>query len=61
VGNGYYLFSANVSNSSNQSAIAMASYRSGDRLYSYKDGETKSYKKRDVESESFILKPDNAP
>jgi|SRR5699024_1354721 len=39
----------------------MVSYRSGDRLYSYKDGETKSYKKRDVEPESFILKPDNAP
>lgn len=61
MGSGYYLFSASVSNSSNQSAVAMASYRSGDKLYSYKDGETKSYKKRDVEPESFILKPDNAP
>ena len=59
--NGYYLFSASVTNSSNQSAIAMAAYRSGDKLYSFKDGETKSYKKREVEPESFILKPDNAP
>jgi len=39
----------------------MAAYRSGDKLYSFKDGETKSYKKREVEPESFILKPDNAP
>lgn len=59
--NGYYLFSANVTNSSTQSAIAMAAYRSGNKLYSFKDGETKSYKKREVEPESFILKPDNAP
>src|SRR5699024_11567967 len=39
----------------------MASYRSGDKLYSLKDGETKSYKKRLIEPESFILKHDNAP
>src|SRR5699024_9289938 len=44
-----------------QSAVAMASYRSGEKLYSLKDGETKSYRKRFVEPESFIMKPDNAP
>src|SRR5699024_1542559 len=59
--NGYYLFSVGVSNSSTQSAIAMASYRSGDKLYSLRDGETKSFKKREEDPESFILKPNNAP
>lgn len=59
--NGHYHFDVGVSNSSTQSAVAMASYRSGEKLYSLKDGETKSYRKRFVEPESFILKPDNAP
>lgn len=59
--NGHYHFDVGVSSSSTQSAVAMASYRSGDRLYSLKDGETKFYRNRFVEPESFIMKPDNAP
>src|SRR5699024_4760643 len=49
--NGHYHFKASVSSSSTQSAVAMASYRSGEKLYSLKDGETKSYRKRFVEPE----------
>src|SRR5699024_6310164 len=58
---GYFLFSTSTSNAATQSAIAMASYRSGETLYSLKDGETKSFKKRSVEPEAFMLKPDHAP
>src|SRR5699024_5233659 len=61
VANGYYMFSCSNATSSTQSAVAMASYRSGDKLYSLRDGETKNYKERFVKPESFILKPDNAP
>lgn len=39
----------------------MASYRSGDKLYSERDGETKSYKDREINPQSFILKPEHAP
>ena len=55
------MFSCSNATSSTQSAVAMASYRSGDKLYSLRDGETKNYKERFVKPESFILKPDNAP
>lgn len=59
--NGYYLFDCKMVNRSSQSVVAMASYRSGEKMYSLRDGETKSYKTREVKPESFILKPDNAP
>lgn len=59
--NGYYLFSCEVVNRSTQSVVAMAAYRSDEKLYSMRDGETKKYKNHSVKPESFILKPDNAP
>lgn len=58
---GYYMFDCQTVNKSNQSAVAMASYRSGEQLYSMRDGETKNYKDRFVEPESFIMKPNHAP
>lgn len=59
--NGYYMMDVQPVNTSTQSAVAMASYRSGEKLYSLKDGETKKYKERFVQPDNFILKPDNAP
>lgn len=58
---GYYMFDCKTVNASTQSAVAMAAYRSEDKLYSMKDGETKKYKERFVQPETFILKPDHAP
>ncbi|MFG6121131.1 MobQ family relaxase [Thalassobacillus sp. B23F22_16] len=58
---GYYMFDCKTVNASTQSAVAMAAYRSGDKLYSLKDGETKKYKERFVQPETFIMKPDHAP
>lgn len=43
-----------------RSAVASASYRSGDNLFSDKEGKTYSYA-RDVKPEAFILTPKNAP
>jgi len=59
--NGYYLFNCKVVNRGSQSAVAMSAYRSGEEIYSLRDGETKKYKERFVDPDSFILKPDNAP
>ena len=59
--NGYYNLDVSMVNKSTQSAVAMASYRSGEKLYSLRDGETKKYKDRFIKPENFILKPDNAP
>lgn len=58
---GYYMMSVKPVNKAKQSAVAMASYRSGEKLYSLRDGETKKYKERFVQPENFILKPDHAP
>ena len=43
-----------------RSAVASASYRSGDKLFSDKEGNTYYYA-RDVKPEAFILTPKNAP
>lgn len=43
-----------------RSAVASASYRSGDKLFSDKEGKTYSYP-RDIKPEAFILTPKNAP
>ncbi len=43
-----------------RSAVAAAAYRSGEKLYSEQDGESKFYK-RDVMPETYLLCPDNAP
>lgn len=61
MGNGYYMLRCSTANKSSQSAVAMASYRSGDALYSDRDGLTKSYQDRFIKPESFIIKPDHAP
>lgn len=59
--NGYYNLDCRVVNNSTSSSVAMAAYRSGEKLYSERDGETKSYKEREVNPQSFILKPEHAP
>lgn len=56
-----YHFSASIiSRGKGQSAIASASYRSGERLEDERTGEVKFYK-RDVEPEAMILTPEHAP
>ena len=44
-----------------RSLIAMASYRSGEKLYSELYEITNLYNHRTVKPESFILKPDYVP
>ncbi|TFJ91514.1 MobQ family relaxase [Lentibacillus salicampi] len=57
----YYCSVNVISRGKGQSAVASASYRSGEPLYSELDMEMKSYKKRTVQPETFIEAPDNAP
>lgn len=49
-----------ISRGKGQSAIASAAYRSGDKLYSERYGESNFYR-REVSPETFILKPKHAP
>ncbi|MDR6726115.1 hypothetical protein J2W91_004621 [Paenibacillus amylolyticus] len=58
---GYFYFSSQILNRMNHSAVAAAAYRSGEPLYSERDGLTKHFGKRKVVPESFILTPKNAP
>ncbi|MFU1828000.1 hypothetical protein ACM6QN_15085, partial [Enterococcus faecium] len=44
-----------------RSLIAMASYRSGEKLYSELYEKTNLYNHRTVKPEAFILKPDYVP
>lgn len=56
-----YHFSAQIiTRSKGQSAVASASYRSGDKLFDERTGETKFYK-REVQPETMILAPSHAP
>lgn len=56
-----YHFSAQIiTRSKGQSAVASASYRSGDKLLDERTGETKFYK-REVQPETMILAPSHAP
>jgi len=56
-----YHFSAQViSRGRGQSAVASASYRSGDRLMDERTGEEKFYR-RNVEPDTMILAPSNSP
>jgi len=48
-------------NKSTQSAVASAAYRSGEKIYSERDEETKNYGKREVLPETHILAPEHAP
>ncbi|MGH2066292.1 MobA/MobL family protein, partial [Aerococcus urinaeequi] len=56
----YHLSLNNISRGKGQSAIASASYRSGEKLYSERYGKT-SYYVREVKPETFILAPKHAP
>lgn len=56
----YHLNSKMISRGKGQSAIASAAYRSGEKLYSARYGKTNFYP-REIQPESFILKPDHAP
>lgn len=56
----YHFSGQMISRSKGQSAVASAAYRSGEKLYDERYGQTKFYK-RDTEPITFILKPDHAP
>ncbi|MEB8615822.1 MobQ family relaxase [Bacillus cereus] len=56
-----YHFSTQVaSRSAGRSAVAMAAYRSGERLIDERTGETKFYR-REVQPETVILAPEHSP
>lgn len=57
----FYFSVGIISRGKGQSAVASASYRSGEKLYSVLDDETKYYGKRTVQPETFILAPEHAP
>ncbi|WP_065674993.1 MobQ family relaxase [Lactiplantibacillus pentosus] len=56
----FHMSFQNISAGKMRSAVASASYRSGDKLFSDKEGNTYYYA-RDVKPEAFILIPKNAP
>ncbi|GEP20256.1 MULTISPECIES: MobQ family relaxase [Pediococcus] len=56
----FHMSFQNISAGKMRSAVASASYRSGERLFSDREGKSYFYK-RDVMPESFILTPKNAP
>ena len=56
----FHMSFQNISAGKMRSAVASASYRSGERLFSDREGKTYFYK-RDIMPESFILTPKNAP
>jgi len=57
----YFLFRTQIISKSNRSAVACAAYRSGEALYSERDGLTKKYGHRDIPPETYILAPKHAP
>lgn len=59
--NGYYRLEVKIKNRKEHSAVACASYRSDEELYSERDGLTKSFRPHKVKPESFIMKPEHAP
>ncbi|MCT4455983.1 MobQ family relaxase [Weissella paramesenteroides] len=56
----FHMSFQNISAGKMRSSVASASYRSGEKLFSDKEGKTYFYK-RDIMPESFILTPKNAP
>lgn len=56
----YHLSMQVITRSKGQSAVASASYRSGERLTDERTGEVKFYK-RNVKPETMILAPENSP
>ncbi|WP_404456847.1 MobA/MobL family protein (plasmid) [Virgibacillus necropolis] len=57
----HFRFSTQIISKSNRSAVACSAYRSGSALYSERDGLTKNFKEREVQPDSYILSPKNAP
>lgn len=57
----YHMSMNIISRGKGQSAIAAASYRSGEKLYSERYNKTSFYGNRSVAPVSFILKPEHAP
>lgn len=57
----HFRFSTQIISKSDRSAVACSAYRSGQSLFSERDGLTKNYKERDIQPESYILSPKNAP
>lgn len=55
------MFRTQIINKSNRSAVAYSAYRSGETLYSERDGLVKSYSDREVLAETYILSPQHAP
>ena len=56
----FHMSFSNISAGKGRSAIAGASYRSGEKLFDQKEGRSYFYA-RSVMPESFILTPKNAP
>ncbi len=56
----FHMSFQNISAGKMRSAVASASYRSGDKLFSDKEGNTYYYT-RDIKPEAFILTPKNTP
>ena len=56
----FHMSFSNISAGKHRSAIASASYRSGEKLYDEKEGKSYFYE-RAVMPENFILTPPNAP
>ena len=56
----YHFSGQIISRSKGQSAVASAAYRSGEKLYDERYGQTKFYK-RETDPITFILKPNHAP
>ncbi|MCA9766704.1 MAG: MobA/MobL family protein [Carnobacterium sp.] len=56
----YHLSAKTISRGKGQSATASSAYRSGEKLYSERYGESNLYV-REVKPETFILKPNHAP
>uniref|UniRef100_UPI00344BC40C MobQ family relaxase n=1 Tax=Carnobacterium sp. TaxID=48221 RepID=UPI00344BC40C len=56
----YHLSTQTISRGKGQSATASSAYRSGEKLYSERYGESNFYV-REVKPETFILKPEHAP
>lgn len=56
----YHFSGKIITRAKNQSAVASASYRSGEKLVDERTGEVKFYK-RDVQPETMILAPSHAP
>lgn len=61
IGVGYYMLSVKIKNRSKHSAVAVASYRSDEALFSERDGRTKKYRPHSVPPINFILAPLHAP